>query len=594
MYFYEDWKTMGLSFTDNQGAGRAKQFFCEQDPQEAPTDLQAAWPHLQQMVEAERIAYLDLMLARHILGKEAGCDEEAAAFLCHLSAAARDGHLFVEVAGDSVVPDPALSWLQEGDDVDANAVSRLRKMVAAGSEKLAELKLYEQTSPVICLENRYYLYKNFHYEQEALRQFHARLETAPDLELDLDKAEAMIERMVAAKQLLPEQAEAIRTACRHTLGIISGGPGTGKTYTAGLLIKVFWQCLPEEKRKQCRIALAAPTGKAAANLQKSLTNATKQIPELADLQAKTLHGLLGIRSKSQSGPDPLNVDLLLVDESSMIDVRMMGFLLQAVKSGSRLILLGDPHQLPPVEAGALFGEMIEKMKERAATLNTCMRADLQEIVQLAAAVNTGRAADVLALLKKSAHVSLQTEGSLKNALSAALERFPCLWDGSRSPQSFFEAYQQFRLLSPLRKKEMGVEAVNRWFVKELKKRVPRGKWFAAPIMIAYNDYQLNLFNGEVGVLFMQSRDGSSFQKGDFALFSGHETRVPALLLPKFEYAYCLSVHKSQGSEFDEVLLLMPDGSEVFGRKGIYTAVTRAKRKLTLFGSEAVLQRALAS
>ncbi len=164
--------------------------------------------------------------------------------------------------------------------------------------------------------------------------------------------------------------------------------------------------------------------------------------------------------------------------------------------------------------------------------------------------------------------------------------YPWKYD-EQNPKELLEAFQRFRILTPLRKGPYGVETLNRTLVRHYLSKTDQ--WFVAPIMLVNNDYRLELWNGEVGILVR--RKSEHIQEGDFAIFP-KRGKVPALLLPKYEYAYCLSVHKSQGSEFDHVLLLMPEGSEVFGRELLYTAATRARKKLEVWGSDEVLEKTI--
>jgi exodeoxyribonuclease V alpha subunit len=156
------------------------------------------------------------------------------------------------------------------------------------------------------------------------------------------------------------------------------------------------------------------------------------------------------------------------------------------------------------------------------------------------------------------------------------------------PREMMDAFNRFRILSPLRKGPHGVEAINELFLKKPS--------HAAPIILTKNDRGLELFNGETGVLIRKDLSKPHFQEGDYAIFPGDRPdaikRVPAVLLPPFEYAYCLSVHKSQGSEFDHVLLMLLEGSENFGNQVLYTGVTRAKRKLEIWCSLATLKKTL--
>lgn len=165
------------------------------------------------------------------------------------------------------------------------------------------------------------------------------------------------------------------------------------------------------------------------------------------------------------------------------------------------------------------------------------------------------------------------------------------------PLTLLQSYNNFRMLSPLKNGLFGVQEINRLMHQRRLGKVFFEEYATAPIMITANDYKMDLFNGEVGVLVSRKeRKNVSFGDGDFALFSGSASqpyrKIPAILLPKFELAYCLSVHKSQGSEFNHVILFLPQGSERFGREVLYTAITRAKRKLQIWGPNAIIEQTI--
>ncbi len=342
------------------------------------------------------------------------------------------------------------------------------------------------------------------------------------------------------ESLLPAQQAAVDSVLLNPFTIIVGGPGTGKTYTARKLVEGL-----QREHPDLHIALAAPTGKAVSNLKGNL--------EVAG-EIKTLHALLHRKQR-------ISADVILVDESSMIDVELMGRLFSGIKRGGRLVLVGDPDQLPPVEAGSLFADLV-KQEGCVVRLETCLRAEKDSLITLAEEIRTGIAAPPLSLL------------SDPNAIA---RKFIRAWDAdlteSNDPYELLELSKRSRMLTLLRKGRYGVERMNT-LCRE------RSKMSATPIMITANDYRQNLFNGEMGIVL----DGQAF-------FPGRS--LPCSLLPPHEVAYCLSVHKSQGSEFDVVTLLLPEGSERFGRQGLYTGVTRAKKHVEILEEQGEFARCLA-
>lgn len=335
----------------------------------------------------------------------------------------------------------------------------------------------------------------------------------------------------------------------------------------------------------------------------SLSRVLDDINDDVEIEGKTLHSLLGInryREQPKHGENhPIDADLIILDESSMVDVRLMAQLFSAVKEGAHLVLLGDPNQLPPVEAGSLFSDMIdlcdqkEKYSNLCVRLNKCLRAELEEIVAFSKMVQEGNSQAVLNLLDKSKEgdpIRLLALDKDDKALLDLLEgRF-------RQTEEIFAVdylkwFNRYRVLSPIRKAKLGVDRINR----EMFERLDAD---AVPIMIVRNHHRLGLFNGEVGVLFRRGQyKGQAFfnGRGCEQAYYNEQLQVrcfPVSLLPQYEYAYCISVHKSQGSEFDTVMLVLPEGSEVFGREIFYTAVTRAKKALEIVGARAVIHEIL--
>ncbi len=398
-------------------------------------------------------------------------------FLAYLLASAREGHLCVLIENQELFPSCG--------ELDSELIKQ--------AQTLPELHV------VVEQESRWYLRRSWEAEQLFLENFE-RLSSA-----------TVEPKAFSTEGLNAEQEAAIGYAMEHPVTLVSGGPGTGKTYTAAKLIGQF----PKE-----RVAVAAPTGKAAANLRASLP----------DISVQTLHALL---KRDQQ----IDADLVVIDEGSMIDAELMARLFKAVKTGARLVLFGDKDQLPPVESGSLFADL---SRNNRVELATCLRAELQEIIDVAQAVKQG----------KPVHYE---------PLPSVKELIPMIQNSSAC------------ILTPLRKGPYGVENLNAL--------IHQGEE-PVPIMVKVNDPTQELYNGDTGLLYKE-----------YAQFG--ERKLPRYLLPTYEYAYVLSVHKSQGSEYDEVIVLLPQGSERFGREMLYTAVTRARKKLTLYVEEGELEKVLA-
>ena len=469
-----------------------------------------------------------------------------AALVAYLVASARAGHASIEITEDLVKP--ALTQ---------NEV--LLKYLLEGSQTLQI-----DNKPIVKVENRYYLERNFALEQTCFQEWARLNQSKPLHRLDTSIFE---QELNLHDTLTLEQKSAVETGCKSLVFILTGGPGTGKTYTAGRLLGTLLKSL----NTACEIALAAPTGKAALTLEKALGSL---LP--GSVKAKTLHALLGVR-KDGSFPErssKLPYDIILVDEASMIDIELMSHLLASIKSGARLILMGDPSQLPPVEGAPIF-PTLAKTHEAKSHLTKCLRAETKELVLFAESILKRQP------FQESESIQfIDPKESLESVLLSHLNRFPKNLPLDATPDEWLLAFQKFRILTPLKVGPAGSVAINRFVARHLKER-------AIPLMITSNDYRMDLFNGEIGVLITEGKEiPEFFSEQDYVYFASGK-KIPALLLPSYELAYAMTVHKSQGSEFDEVLLLLPETATPVTIPLLYTAVTRARKKITLFGKPLV-------
>lgn len=599
----------------------------------AATPKFSPWTNLFSLFARNYLSYIDLALAEEILKVPTKENEAVAALLCHLSAASRQGHLCLSVTADAMTPPLVSLWEGNRDEPERPGTAEndwpqearleIEELIRRGcqdiSSDICTLMMPSEENPkslqtFVCqVGTRYYFQRHWYYETLFFQHFQRLSKMEPIIQFDCKQIHAKVKELQALNKLLPEQAEAIINCSQHALTIIAGGPGTGKTYTAGLLVGMLCASLPIDLPKPFEIALAAPTGKAAANLQKSLLKDMQGLSYASQIQAKTLHSLLGLKGAEFSNEPllPLSSDLVIVDESSMIDSRLMALLFSSIKPGARLILLGDPFQLPAVESGSIFADLVNASRLPGSSmveLKKCVRAELKEIVDFAAAIKMGDSASCLQILEDSVdnsgvHRLTFDPGELRSISAHALPFYRANSIISETPHCQLKHFDRFRILSPFRKGPYGVESINSKILKELQKEHPAKAPFITPIILVRNAPRHELFNGEAGVLVRMSPTseafmGNDFAVGDYALFPssmghGEVRKIPALLLPAFEYAFCLSVHKSQGSEFDRVLFLLPEGSDVFGREVIYTAVTRARKRLDLWDQPGALNKALA-
>lgn len=594
----------------------------------------APWPLVERLVQAGFFSYLDYAFAEKMARACNSFNQDLGAFLSYLFLSVRLGHLCMKINQEQIVPHPAdlLALLRASSidqtgsvdmpEIDREEIDRLQTMIRNGFQNApghllshVEREDVFSKTPLCSWKGHIYLQKNWMLETMILHQLHTHASAQPLIQASPELVRSYLDKLIGTRRLLPEQEAAILQSFRHTLSLVTGGPGTGKTYTAGQFVNLFWSSLEESERNCLEIVLAAPTGKAAARLHESLVKVLSHEQLLQHISAKTLHSLLGIRkNKNFDAINPslcyLSADLVIVDESSMMDVRLMACLLGALKMGSRLIMLGDKDQLPPVEAGNLFADLVSAYENHSnnldqdisvSRLSKCMRSDMAGILNLAAAVNDGKSEAVLDMLNHPpegiGRFAAEAEYNLKSIQQmivslAAIQSQPHETD--LSVDALMARLSRFKILCPLRKGPLGVDTLNCLCKNEIERAASASKnTFIAPIMITVNDYRSRLHNGEMGLLVRKhgERTGCAIFPGN----EGQETEIRTFslhALPAFEYAYCISVHKSQGSEFDEALIVMPDGAEYFGREVLYTAITRAKKRVQIYGSDAVIKAAV--
>lgn len=439
------------------------------------------------------------------------------------------------------------------------------------------------------------------------------------------------------------QKIAAAVALTRQVAVISGGPGTGKTTTVAKLLASLIELSPGAPR----IELAAPTGKAAARLTESLGN-TLQSLQLDEAvlksfpqEATTLHRLLGALPGSQRmryhAGNRLHLDVLVVDEASMVDLPMLASLIAALPPQARVIFLGDRDQLASVEAGAVLGDICRCAESgyseaRAAELSRltgCAVAGRDDdsaspvrdaicllrksyrftessgIGQLALAVNAGevkRVGQVFAHgfsdIKHCALSSSEDYQRLLNDCVAGYRDYLQRLKRGASPAEVLSAFSRFQLLCALREGPFGVAGLNERIEQVLRSDglIRRnvalyGKWYAGrPVMIARNDRALGLFNGDIGIAML---DAEQQLKVFFPLPDGTIKAVQPSRLPPHDTAYAMTVHKSQGSEFEHTLMVLPNQvMPVLTRELVYTAITRAKQQLTVYADKTVFNSAV--
>ncbi|MDP3890548.1 exodeoxyribonuclease V subunit alpha [Nocardioides sp.] len=406
-----------------------------------------------------------------------------------------------------------------------------------------------------------------------------------------------------------EQGAASRLAATRWTSVITGGPGTGKTTTvAGLLALLVEQAEPTGR--PLRIALAAPTGKAAARLQEAVAGAS--LPSDVDrarvqaLTATTLHRLLGTRRDNATRfrhhrANRLPHDVVVVDESSMVSLTMMARLVEAVRPDARLVLVGDRHQLASIDAGAVLADLVGGFEgipdSPVAELRTTHRFG-SAIGRLAEAIRTGDADAAMAALRQGGpEVELvETEdavAALRPRLVASALAVRAAAEAGDATAAL-AAMDRHRLLCAHRRGPYGVQTWNdrteRWLAEETGQGI-WSPWYAGrPVLVTANDHGLGLYNGDTGVAVRTS-------EGELRVWVPGAAGVrdlAATRLSDVETMHAMTIHKSQGSQAEEVTVLMPDvDSRLLTRELFYTAVTRAQRLVRVVGTEESVRAAVA-
>lgn len=637
-------------------------------------DLHAA---LEQAVERQWLRPLDVAFARFLAAQDANAPAVLPLLGALVSRQQSDGHLCLDLAAwpslaeDGNWPNAWRTALAEAANAPASLLTS--SLMAASQEASFS------ASPLVLDGSRIYLRRYWNHEQRVARAIEQRL--APQNATSPLLASQLARLFPAATDDAPDwQRVACALAARGAFTVITGGPGTGKTTTVVRLLGLLQTLHRREHERPLRIRLAAPTGKAAARLQSSISTQIAQLDVDADVRATipgqvdTLHRLLGARPDTRrfrhDASHPLHLDVLVIDEASMIDLEMMSAVLAALPDDARLVLLGDKDQLSSVEAGAVLGDLCRRAEEghyseatatwlRETTgdrIDAWVREDARPLDQhvamlrhshrfgadsgiglLAQRVNQGDATQVCALLSERhtdvawvdtsaeprALADLVLEGGATRFLPQSQGAHPLgyrhyiQWLHRERPpagadtashdawaRGVLRAFSGFQLLCALRRGPFGAEGLNRQIANILHQAQlidASHEWYEGrPVLVTRNDYSLGLMNGDVGIaLRVPDERGAMHLRVAFEVAgSGHgdAPRIRFVLPSRLgdrETVFAMTVHKSQGSEFDHAaLVLPPEPSAVLTRELLYTGITRARRWFSLLAPSGIVRQAV--
>ncbi len=494
--------------------------------------------------------------------------------------------------------------------------------------------------PLILDGPRVYLYRYWEYERRLIEFLTERSAGVPE-QIDEEALKKGLSRLfpLGEKGEADWQKVAAFASVWKRLCVISGGPGTGKTFTVAKILALLL-----EQNITLRIALSAPTGKAAARLEESIKtalqglNCSHAVKAGIPVEASTIHRLLKSMPDSPyfrfNAENRLPFDVVVVDEASMVDLALMSKLAQAVGRDSRMILLGDRDQLASVEAGAVLGDICDTGKphgfseifsERYRRLTgeavpgerDIRQPDLRDSIvhlkkswrfgpdsgmgTLSRLVNEGDGPGALLQLKNGSLGDVHWEElprpeSLPLALKGWVLHGLAPYLKETDPAKSLDLFNRLRILCAVREGPYGIYHLNLMIERILREErliAQNTRWYAGrPVLVTRNDYHLNLFNGDVGITLADPASNGGLRVF-FPGTDGGMRKFPPLRIPEHEAAYAMTVHKSQGSEFDRVLFLMPDRSlPVLTRELVYTAITRAREKVEIWGREGVLLETL--
>ncbi|WP_295579767.1 exodeoxyribonuclease V subunit alpha [uncultured Lamprocystis sp.] len=592
------------------------------------------------LMEAGRLSPLSYYFARFV-ARRSGVDEGSVLAQSAALASMRNlqGDVCVDLARYAQQPlfdasGEALATIPRGPDLDTwlHTLAHADWVgVANAHTRLDTPDRPAPIAPLILDGQRLYLGQYWRFEQQVARALRQRMTLIDNL--DWPRLAVGLARLFPPNhdEVIPAAVDWQRVAAaiavsRH-FAVISGGPGTGKTTT---VVKVLALLL--EQDPTLRIALAAPTGKAAARLTEAVRGGKGRVDADPHLllrvpeEASTIHRLLGLGFDNRARhhrDNPLLIDCLVVDEASMIDLPLMARLLDAMPERARIILLGDRDQLASVEAGNVLGDItghgqeIRYSPEQVRLLDQVEAASADRlpgggqphcasdavgllrvshrfkadsgIGALSRAVNTGQGETALDLFADPRFTDITwleagAEGLHPGCVDWAVQRYA---DYLRQDTvvGALRAFEQTRILAALHQGPFGVDEINRLIERRLQSQglIQGGdEYQGKPVMVTTNDYEVGLFNGDIGLLW---RDENGVLRACFLLTDDQVRSVSVRHLPDHRCAYALTVHKSQGSEFAEVLLVLPfERSQVVTRELIYTGITRAKQRVSIQGN----------
>ena len=567
------------------------------------------------MIFSNKTAILGNLTEKELI---TGADENLAEFLCGLEKNLSSEEKQVLAAAAALLSE----WVSSGsiciteNDIETFVKTNRDDLSGTGFPTWEEIKNVmsksscctqnpeNENKPLVLSEDRIYFYKYWLYENSLAAKV-LELSKLPGkyMEKGLPVKNVFVKLFQDPRSF--EQKNAAEEVIKNRFSVITGGPGTGKTTTVAKIIAGILSIFPEE-----RIILAAPTGKAAARMTEALHGETGKsikgvvaeeiIKKINLLEGQTIHRILGKKfgKPEKNKKNPINADLIIVDEASMIDIAVFSELLDAVSEETSLILLGDKDQLASIDAGNVLADICssrELLPEGTVSeLKTSHRFDEHPgIGKLASTVNEQKKASEIMDICKERDLGFReikpetAKKEMEKIVSDAEEKYKFLSDKSLDPKEILKKLNDFKILCPSKEDFFGVDNINRQIAEAFGKQ-PDTVYNGRPVMITKNDYTNNLMNGDCGVILERNRETKAYflQGGSIASFdiSG---------LTAFETVYAMTIHKSQGSEYTSVHIVLPERDmPMLTKELLYTAVTRARQQVKITAKESVLEYTL--
>ncbi|MCK9225521.1 MAG: exodeoxyribonuclease V subunit alpha, partial [Candidatus Muirbacterium halophilum] len=483
-----------------------------------------------------------------------------------------------------------------------------------------------KNTPIIIENNKIYMKKIKKYEETIRNYIYSKKHSKNIVELPKS-----FDKVFGNSQEIDWQKIAGICVFRNKFTAITGGPGTGKTTTVAKII-----CALLIDNENLKIKLCAPTGKAAVRITESIQNSVKflkennikqEILDKIPTEATTIHRLLGSKKFTtefkHNENNPIQADIIFVDEASMIDLGMMAKLIKGLDKHTQLVLIGDMDQLASVEAGSVFGDICRRgadnytkdfikefIKENTDKLNN-KKSDLKDSIvilkkvyrfdaksgigKLAITVNNMNIKESLQLLSKCNNnieyfEKLQLEEIINKVINGYSDYIKLIENKEENPEKIYNAFNRFRTLCNIKKGRFGTESINEQICQKFRKNPAKKHFYGMPIMIGKNYHNFEIYNGDTGIITYLDENED---KPLFTITNNKGVKTVSLgLIDQWEAAFAITIHKSQGSEFENVLTVLSGKTDFSTKELLYTAITRAKDKFSLYSEKEILKNTI--